>query len=127
MMWRYADGTLSLGFWYAAAVALLMVASGVWGLVAPASFRAFYFNLLRRLRRVGVGRRATTNQLVYGFAPNWDRVVFPHVHSVLECRRDWAGRRIHDLGDLLHGSGRRLLVLAVALRLADFAVDQPSH
>ncbi|SRR6266700_2877921 len=64
MMWRYADGTLSLGFWYAAAVALLMVASGVWGLVAPESFRAFYFNLLRRLRRVGVGRRATTNQLI---------------------------------------------------------------
>jgi hypothetical protein len=64
MIWRYADGTLSFGFWYAAAVALLMVASGVWGLVAPESFRAFYFNLLRSLRRVGIGRRATTNRLI---------------------------------------------------------------
>jgi hypothetical protein len=64
MMWRYADGTFTFGFWYAAAVALLLVTSGVWGLVAPESFRAFYFNLLRSVRRVGIGRRATTNKLV---------------------------------------------------------------
>lgn len=64
MMWRYADGTFTFGFWCAAAVALLLIASGVWGLVAPESFRAFYFNLLRSLRRVGIGRPATTKKLI---------------------------------------------------------------
>jgi hypothetical protein len=64
MMWRYADGTFTFGFWYAALMALLMVASGVWSLIAPESFRTFYFNLLRSLRRVGIGRRATTNRLL---------------------------------------------------------------
>jgi hypothetical protein len=64
MMWRYADGTFTLGFWYAALIAVLMVASGVWSLIAPESFRTFYFNLLRSLRRVGIGRRATTNRLL---------------------------------------------------------------
>jgi hypothetical protein len=64
MMWRYADRSFTFGFWYAALVALLMIASGVWSLVAPESFRAFYFNLLLSLRRVGIGKRATTNKLL---------------------------------------------------------------
>jgi len=52
MMWRYADGSLTFNFWYVSAVALLMVASGIWSLVAPESFRVFYFNLVRKLSRV---------------------------------------------------------------------------
>ena len=64
MMWRYADGSFTLGFWYAAAVALLMIGSGVWSLIAPASFRLVYFKFLRSLRRVKLGRRATTNKLL---------------------------------------------------------------
>jgi hypothetical protein len=64
IMWRYADGSFTLGFWYAAVVALLMGVSGIWSLVAPESFRAFYFNLMRSLRRVGIGRSATTIKLL---------------------------------------------------------------
>jgi hypothetical protein len=66
MVWRYADGSFTFGFWYAAVIALLMVASGIWSLVAPLSFRVFYFNMLRSLRRLAIGRRATTNKLVSG-------------------------------------------------------------
>lgn len=64
IMWRYADGTPTFGLWYAAAIALLMIASGVWSLIAPESFRTFYFKLLRSLRRVRIGRQATTNRLL---------------------------------------------------------------
>jgi hypothetical protein len=49
MMYRYADGTLTLAFWYAAALSTLMIGAGVWGLVAPESFRVFYFKLYHRL------------------------------------------------------------------------------
>lgn len=40
MMWRYADGSFTFGFWYLSAIALFMVASGIWGLVArdPSAF-----------------------------------------------------------------------------------------
>jgi hypothetical protein len=64
MMWRNADGSFTFGFWYVAVVAVLMFVSGTWSLVAPESFRVFYFNLLRSLRRVGMGRRATTDRLL---------------------------------------------------------------
>ena len=49
MMYRYADGTLTLAFWYAATLSTLMIGAGVWGLVAPESFRVFYFKLYHRL------------------------------------------------------------------------------
>jgi hypothetical protein len=49
MMWRYADGSFTFGFWYLGSIALLMVVSGIWGLVAPESFRVFYFNIQRKL------------------------------------------------------------------------------
>ncbi len=64
ILWRYADGTFTFAFWYAAVLALLMGASGVWSLMAPESFRDFYFNVLRSLRRVRIGRRATTKRLL---------------------------------------------------------------
>ncbi len=49
MMWRYADGSFTFGFWYVGSVALLMVASGIWGLVAPTSFRVFYLSMQRKI------------------------------------------------------------------------------
>ena len=64
MMFWYPDGTPTLGFWYATLIAVLMIASGVWSVIAPESFRTFYFNLLRSLRRIGIGRQATTNRLL---------------------------------------------------------------
>lgn len=54
MMWWYGDGTPTIAFWYAGTIALLMVAEGIWCLVAPESFRGFYLNLLRNTRR-GLG------------------------------------------------------------------------
>jgi hypothetical protein len=62
IMWRYADGSFTFGFWYVAAVATLMIGAGVWSLIAPESFRVFYFNRLRGHRRVKLGRSATTNK-----------------------------------------------------------------
>ncbi len=47
MMWWYPDGTPTFGFWYAAFIALLMITGGIWGLIAPESFRTVYFGLLR--------------------------------------------------------------------------------
>ena len=44
-MFRYTDGSLTLAFWYAATLSTLMIGAGVWGLVAPESFRVFYFKL----------------------------------------------------------------------------------
>jgi hypothetical protein len=49
MIWRYADGSFTAGFWSAGSIALLMVIGGIWGLVSPESFRAFYFNIQRKL------------------------------------------------------------------------------
>jgi len=49
MMFRYTDGSLTLAFWYAAALSTLMIGAGVWGLVAPESFRVFYFKLYNSL------------------------------------------------------------------------------
>lgn len=51
MMFRYADGGPTLGFWYAALLSTLMIGAGIWGLVAPESLRAFYFNLYHHLPR----------------------------------------------------------------------------
>ena len=52
MMWWYPDGTPTFGFWYAAFIALLMIGGGIWGLVAPESFRTFYFRLVRSIRTI---------------------------------------------------------------------------
>jgi hypothetical protein len=49
MMWRYPDGTFTFGFYYLGSIALLMFASGIWGLVAPESLRVFYVNIQRKL------------------------------------------------------------------------------
>jgi hypothetical protein len=49
MIWRYPDGSFTLGFWSAGSIALLMVIAGIWGLVSPESFRAFYFNIQRKV------------------------------------------------------------------------------
>jgi hypothetical protein len=38
MMWRNANGSFTFGFWYVAAVALLMFAAGIWSLVDPNRF-----------------------------------------------------------------------------------------
>jgi hypothetical protein len=52
MMWWYPNGTPTIGFWYAALVASLLIASGIWGLIAPESLRTFYFGLLRGIRTI---------------------------------------------------------------------------
>jgi len=49
MMFRYPDGTFTFGFWYLGSIALLMLLSGIWGLVAPKSFRVFYFKIQHKL------------------------------------------------------------------------------
>jgi hypothetical protein len=64
MMFRYADGSLTLAFWYAAALSGLMIALGIWGLVAPQSLRVAYFTFYHSLPRTFGHRhgaeRATT-------------------------------------------------------------------
>jgi len=52
MMWWYPNGAPTIGFWYAALVASLLIAGGIWGLIAPESFRTFYFRLLRNIRTI---------------------------------------------------------------------------
>ena len=52
MMWWYPNGSPTVGFWYAALVASVLIASGIWGLIAPESFRTFYFRLLRNIRTI---------------------------------------------------------------------------
>jgi len=51
IMWWYPDGTPTSGFWYAAFIAALLTAGGVWGLIAPELFRTFYFGLLSKRTR----------------------------------------------------------------------------
>jgi hypothetical protein len=63
MMFRNPDGSLTFGFWSAVVLSTLMIASGTWSLVAPSSFRTFYFNVLRSIRRLRLGRLATTKKL----------------------------------------------------------------
>ena len=52
MMWWYPDGTPTFGFWYAALIASLLIAGGIWGLFAPESLRTLYFRLLRGIRTI---------------------------------------------------------------------------
>ena len=51
MMWRSADGRPTFAFWYAAVLSTLMIAAGIWSLVAPDSLRLHYFNFLNKLPR----------------------------------------------------------------------------
>ena len=68
MMFRYADGSLTMAFWYAAALCTLMVGAGIWGLVAPKSFRVTYFNLYRNLGRFRTfGHRPETPTTGWGW------------------------------------------------------------
>lgn len=60
MMWRSADGSLTVAFWYAALLSTLMIALGIWSLVAPESLRFHYFNFLNRLP--GQRRVVTPNE-----------------------------------------------------------------
>lgn len=59
MMWRSADGSLTLAFWYAAVLSTIGIATGVWMLVAPESMRLHYFNLLNSRRRARGARLVT--------------------------------------------------------------------
>jgi hypothetical protein len=63
MMFRNPDGSLTFGLWSAVVLSTLMIAGGVWSLAAPSSFRTFYFNLLRSIRRLRLARRATSKKL----------------------------------------------------------------
>src|SRR4029077_19478626 len=51
IMWWYPDGTPTFGFWYAAVIAALLIGGGICGLIAPESFRTFYFGLLSNRTR----------------------------------------------------------------------------
>ncbi|HEV2034949.1 MAG TPA: hypothetical protein VGU71_12240 [Candidatus Dormibacteraeota bacterium] len=53
MMWRSADGSPTLAFWWVAFISTVMIAAGIWGIVAPESLRARYFNLLNKRTRRG--------------------------------------------------------------------------
>src|SRR5260370_18155089 len=59
MMWRSADGGLTLAFWWAAALSTAGIGAGIWGLVAPESLRFHYFRALNS-RRSESGRRLLT-------------------------------------------------------------------
>jgi hypothetical protein len=63
MMFRNPDGSLTFGLWSAVVLSTLMIAGGVWSLAAPSSFRTFYFNVLRSIRRLRLARRATSKKL----------------------------------------------------------------
>jgi hypothetical protein len=72
-MFRNADGSLSGGGFYIFGLAVIMGAAGIWSLVAPESFRAFYFDLLRNIRRnTGSGSRPLPR--AWGWSsPGWVR------------------------------------------------------
>ena len=59
MMWRSADGGLTIAFWYAALLSTIGIVVGIWGLVAPESLRFHYFRALNS-RRSESGRRLLT-------------------------------------------------------------------
>jgi hypothetical protein len=80
MMFRYADGSLTLAFWYAAALSTLMIGGGIWGLVAPESFRVFYFNLYNGLPRM-FGHRYGTERPTTGLG--WGSPTSIRLSSVL--------------------------------------------
>jgi hypothetical protein len=50
MMWRNPDGSLTIAFWYAALVSTVMIAAGIWCLLAPESMRFHYFNVINSYR-----------------------------------------------------------------------------
>jgi hypothetical protein len=80
MMFRYADGSLTLAFWYAAALSTLMIGAGIWGLVAPESFRVFYFNLYHGLPRT-LGHRQSSERTTTGWG--WGSRTSIRLSSVL--------------------------------------------
>ena len=59
MMWRSADGSLTIAFWYAAVLSTIGFAAGIWMLVAPESMRFHYFNMLNSRRRARGARLVT--------------------------------------------------------------------
>jgi len=68
LMWRYSDGTFTFGFWYLGSLALLMFASGTWGVLAPESFRVFYFNIQLKLHSLpGNRNRSEAPRLGWGW------------------------------------------------------------
>jgi len=67
MMWRSADGGLTLAFWWAAALSTAGIGAGIWGLVAPESLRFHYFRALNS-RRSESGRRLLTPADAWGWS-----------------------------------------------------------
>jgi hypothetical protein len=59
MMWRSADGGLTIAFWWAAVLSTIGIALGICGLVAPESLRFHYFRALNS-RRIQSGRHVLT-------------------------------------------------------------------
>ena len=51
MMWRNADGSLTIAFWWAVVLSAVFIGAGIWSLVAPESMRFHYFNALNWRRR----------------------------------------------------------------------------
>src|ERR1700681_4354499 len=70
MMWRSADGGLTIAFWWAAALSTLGVVLGIWSLLAPESMRFHYFRALNS-RRSGSGRRLLTPADAWGWSSAW--------------------------------------------------------
>jgi hypothetical protein len=70
MMWRSADGGLTIAFWWAAALSTLGIVLGIWSLVAPESMRFHYFRALNSRRRES-GRRLLTPADAWGWSSAW--------------------------------------------------------
>ena len=81
MMWRYADGSFTFGFWYVSTIALLMSASGIWVLVAPKSFRVFYLNVQRKIHSLP-GNRNRSEPPSPGWA--WGSITAIRIVSAIE-------------------------------------------
>lgn len=67
MMWRSADGNPTIAFWWAAVLSTLMIAAGIWSLVAPESMRFHYFKVLNS-RRTDRGHRLLTPSDAFGWS-----------------------------------------------------------
>jgi len=100
MMWRSADGGLTIAFWWAAALSTAGIAAGIWGLVAPEScaFTTSAPSIRGEASPAGACWRR----------PSMGLVIRP-ADSRHKCARHRIGHCIHDLDTLFHYAGRRLL------------------
>jgi hypothetical protein len=67
MMWRGADGSLTIAFWWAAVLSTTGISAGIWSLVAPESMRFHYFRALN-WRRSDRGLRLLTPGDAWGWS-----------------------------------------------------------